>query len=71
MLALDQFFMSQGIRGPVHRKIQELENLVIQLKAECDKLRAAQLVLVEDGLRLSQENEALSKELSALKLKKR
>jgi hypothetical protein len=63
--------MAQGrqeSRGP---KIAQLQAEVLELRArleECEKLRTArELSLLEDGLRLSQENEVLRRELAALK----
>jgi hypothetical protein len=57
----------QETRG---RKIGEMETLVAALRArigELEKHRGArELSLLEDGLRLSQENEALRMELAAL-----
>jgi len=53
------------------RRIAELQAQVLELQtrlAECDKLRTErERALLEDGLRLSQENEFLRKELTALK----
>jgi hypothetical protein len=62
--------MSQ-VRDPRDWRIAELQAEVLDLRsklAESEKLRAArELSLLEDGLRLSQENEALRKELAALR----
>ena len=59
--------MAQDRPTPRARKIAALEAQVLELQAklaESEKLRA---IFLEDGLRLSQEKEALKKELAALK----
>jgi hypothetical protein len=63
--------MAQDRPTPRDRKIAELQAQMVELHAklaECEKLRTArEITLMEDGLRLSQENEALRLELAALK----
>jgi hypothetical protein len=63
--------MSQARPDPRDRKLAQLQARIAELEnklAEVDKLRSVrELSLLEDGLRLSQENEALRKELAELK----
>jgi hypothetical protein len=63
--------MAQIRQDPRRRRLAELQAEVAGLReklAESEKLRAAgQHSMLELGLRLSQENEALRKELEALK----
>jgi len=63
--------MAQARQNPHERKIAELKNQILELEAklaEHEKLRASrELSLLEDGLRLSQENEVLRNELAKLK----
>ena len=63
--------MVQSRQDPRDRKIAELQAQVIDLRArlaESEKLRAIrETSILEDGLRLSQENEMLREELAVLK----
>jgi hypothetical protein len=63
--------MSQARPDPRDRKLAQLQARVLELEtklAEAERLRSQrELSLLEDGLRLSQENEALRKELAELK----
>ena len=63
--------MAQVRQDPRDRRIAQLEAQVADLQAKlAESVRthnASQFSLVEDGLRLSQENEALRKEVAALK----
>jgi hypothetical protein len=63
--------MAQGIQDPREKRIWELEAQIEELKtklAETEKRRVVlERSLLEDGLRLSQENEALRKAIAALK----
>ena len=64
---VDTSFMAQDRPNTRARKIAALEAQVLELQAklaESEKLRA---MFLEDGLRLSQEKEALKKERAALK----
>ena len=67
--------MAQMRQYPQNRRIAELETEIADLRgklAESEGLRAAgQHSLVELGLRLSQENEALRREAAALRLANR
>jgi predicted nucleic acid-binding Zn-ribbon protein len=55
--------MAQMRQDPRSRRISELEAEVAELR---EKLAQSERSLVELGLRLSQENEALKKELAAV-----
>jgi hypothetical protein len=63
--------MAEMRQDPRSRRIAVLEAEVAELRAKLEKYQslgtAGQHELVELGLRLSQENEALRKELAALK----
>ena len=63
--------MAQARQTPQERKIAELKTQILELQAklaESERLRASrELSLLEDGLRLSQENEVLRNELAKLK----
>ena len=59
--------MPQPKRIPHDRRIAELEAQVLELQSRLVASVATERSLAEDGLRLSLENEALRKELAALK----
>jgi hypothetical protein len=63
--------MAQARQTPQERKIAELKIQILELQAklaESERLCASrELSLLEDGLRLSQENEVLRNELAKLK----
>jgi hypothetical protein len=67
--------MTQARQTPRDRKIAELQAQVRELQArlaEAQRDRSTrEISLFEDGLRLSQENEVLRKELAALKKTRR
>jgi hypothetical protein len=67
MVSVGRLFMAQARPESRDRKIAELQAEILELRArlaESEKLRIAAL---EDGLRLSQENEALKMQLTASK----
>ena len=63
--------MAQARQTPQEKKIAERKTQILELQAklaESERLRACrELSLLEDGLRLSQENEVLRNELAKLK----
>ena len=63
--------MAQVRQSPHDRKIAELEAQILELQAklaESERLRTdRERSLYEDGLRLSQENEALRNEIARLR----
>jgi hypothetical protein len=63
--------MTQARQTPRDRKIAELQAQVRELQAQLAEAQrdrsTREISLLEDGLRLSQENEVLRKELAALK----
>lgn len=67
--------MAQGRQDLRSRRLAELEARVLELQAKIAALEkrctARELSLLEDGLRLSQENEVLRMELAALKKSRR
>jgi len=69
--AIDSAFMVQARQDSRDRKIAHLQAQILELQArlaEAEKHRGSrELALIEDGLRLSQENEVLRRELALLK----
>ena len=61
--------MAQMRQNPRSRRIAELEAGIAELREKLAESEARQHSLMELGLRLSQENEALRKELAALHAK--
>jgi hypothetical protein len=59
--------MTQARQDSRDQKIAALKAQVLELQAKLAALTASELSLMEDGLRLSQENEVLRKELASLK----
>ena len=65
MFTVDTFAMAQDRPNSRARKIAALEDQVLELKAKLAESERLRALFLEDGLRLSQENEALKLQLAA------